>query len=193
MSRAPAIPDDAAREAVLDVADRVFYARGVAGVAMAAIRDDAGISLKRLYGLYPSKGDLVEAWLDRRHTTWTAWFAEATDRIAATGTPSLLATFDAIAEWTASPGYRGCAFVNAAAETTEIDHRHRAVIAAHKSALIDYLTELAADDGHVDPQPVGQMIAVLLDGAMAQTAILGTTEPITAARAAAASILEHHR
>ena len=73
--------DDAtARAAVLQSANEVFYARGIAGVGMADIRDDSGVSLRRLYGLYPSKRELVTAWLTARHTTWMDWFESSVDR-----------------------------------------------------------------------------------------------------------------
>ena len=41
----------------------------------------------------------------------------------------LVATFDALREWASSPDYRGCAFLNAIAETSEIDDAHRAIVA----------------------------------------------------------------
>ena len=85
MSPAATLDDDTARAAVLRSADAVFYARGVAGVGMADIRDDSGVSLRRLYGLYPSKSDLVAAWLTARHTTWMEWFAGATERLRGAG------------------------------------------------------------------------------------------------------------
>ena len=106
MSSAATIDNDAPRAAVLRSADLAFSARGVAGVGMADIRDDAGVSLRRLYGLYPSKRELVSAWLTARHTTWMEWFEEAIERLGATGEEPLLAAFDALAEWASSPGYR---------------------------------------------------------------------------------------
>lgn len=193
MSRRPALDDDTARISVLRAADSVFYAHGVAGASVADVRDAAGVSLKRLYGLYPAKRDLVAAWLETRHETWMTWFATAIDRIAATGTNPLLATFDAVGEWAASPGYRGCAFVNTAAEASATDDGHRAIIAAHKQALIDHLAERARSVGYRNPRRLGATIAVLLDGAIVEAAVLGSPAPIAAARAASARILEAYR
>ena len=45
-------------------------------------------------------------------------------------------------EWASTPGYRGCAFLNTAAEVAEIDDRHLQIIAAHKHGLVEYLAEL---------------------------------------------------
>jgi AcrR family transcriptional regulator len=193
MSSAVTLDDDTARAAVLRSADAVFYARGVAGVGMADIRDDSGVSLRRLYGLYPSKSDLVAAWLTARHTTWMEWFAGATERLGAAGGEPLLATFDALAEWAASPVYRGCAFVNTAAETTEIGDTHRRIIAGHKEDLLAYLTSLAHKGGYAHPERLGRMIGVLLDGAMIEAAVLSSAEPIAAARSAATVLLEAAR
>jgi AcrR family transcriptional regulator len=193
MSRTPALDDEAARSAVLEAADRVFYRRGVAGVAIAEIRDASCVSFRRLYGLYPSKRELVRAWLEARHDAWMAWFVGAVERIAATGADPLLAPFDAIGEWAAKPGYRGCAFINTAAEITEIGDAHRAIIAAHKTAVIDHIRGLARSAGLRRPEELAAAIAVLLDGAIVQAAVFDSPAPIASARGAAASVLEGHR
>lgn len=189
MSPAATFDDESARAAVLRSADKVFYARGVAGVGMAEIRDDSSVSLRRLYRLYPAKSELVAAWLTARHATWMAWFEDAAARHAAAGVEPLLAVFDAVAEWAATPGYRGCAFVNTAAEATEIDDTHRRIIANHKEGMLTYLAELAGAGGYRDPEQLGRMIGVLLDGAMVEAAVLSSREPIDAAREAAAVLL----
>jgi len=193
MSPAATLDDDTARAAVLRSADAVFYARGVAGVGMADIREDSGVSLRRLYGLYPSKRELVAAWLTARHTTWMEWFESSIDRRSAAGEEPLLAAFDALAEWAASPGYRGCAFLNTAAEPTEIDDRHRQIIAGHKRDLLAYVASLAEAGGYAEPDRLARMIGVLLDGAIVEAAVFSSREPIDAAREAASLLLEAAR
>ena len=190
MSPASTISDDEAERAILRTADDLFYARGIGAVTMSDIRDHAGVSMRRLYSHYPSKADLVAAWLHERHRTWMNWFTVTVDRHVATGTDALLATFDAIGEWIASPGYRGCAFVNAIAETAEIDARQRTIIADHKHDLIRHLTTLATRDHPSAPDWVPAAIGVLLDGALVQCAVFDTDDPLAAARTAARCLLE---
>jgi len=190
VSPAATLDNDQARAAVLRSANAIFYARGIAGVGMADIRDDSGVSLRRLYSLYPSKRELVAAWLTDRHTAWMEWFTSSVARRSTAGEEPLLAAFDAIAEWAGSPGYRGCAFVNSAAETAEIDDSHRRIIAAHKEGLLTYLSSLARDGGYAEPERLGRMVGVLLDGGMVEAAVLRSREPIVAARAAAAVLIE---
>lgn len=193
MRPAATLDDAGARAAVLREADRVFYDRGVAAVGMAEIRDSSGVSLRRLYQLYPSKRDLVAGWLAERHRTWTDWFAASVERHRAAGADPILAAFDAIAEWASTPGFRGCAFLNTAAETSEIDETHRVVIASHKRELIAYLAGLGRSAGYERADVLAEQVAVLVDGAIVQAAVLASTRPVAAARDAAARLVETYR
>jgi AcrR family transcriptional regulator len=190
MSPAATLSNDAAQRAVLRAADELFYARGVNGVAMSDVRDESGVSMRRLYALYPSKGELVAAWLTDRHDRWMAWFTATVDRRVAEGVDPVLATFDAIAEWVSTPGYRGCAFVNALAETSEIDDTHRAIIAAHKLALTGHLAYLAARGYPDAPAWLPAALAVVIDGAIVQCSVFASLDPIDAARSAVRRLLE---
>ncbi len=189
MSPAATISREVGERAILAAADDLFYARGIAGVGMADVRDAAGVSLRRLYTSYPSKRDLVAAWLDDRHVRWMQWFTTTVDRLSADGRDPLVATFDAIAEWVHSPGYRGCAFLNAIAEPTEIDDAHRAIVANHKHELVQHLVSLSAVAHPGAPDWLPSAIGVLIDGAIVQTAVFGNDSPIAPARAAAAQLV----
>jgi AcrR family transcriptional regulator len=176
------------RNALLESADRLFYAHGIAGVAMSDVRDASGVSLRRLYQTFPSKRDLVAAWLDDRHLRWMRWFADTVERLIANGTHPIVAPIDAVLEWAQSPGFRGCAFLNALGEPAEIDDGHRQIVAAHKRALIEHVGTLVRAGGYDQPW-LPAAIAVLVDGAIVQSAALASTAPITAARSAATGIM----
>lgn len=190
MSPAATTSVDDARHAVLQAAGELFYARGIVAVAMSEIRDASGVSMRRLYTMYPSKSSLVAAWLRDRHTTWMAWFTASIERHVAAGADPVLATFDAIAEWVTTPGYRGCAFINSLAETSELDDVHRTIIADHKRDLVAHLARLAARQ-HPDAPPwLADALAVIVDGAIVHCTIFTSTEPLEAARAAVRQLLE---
>jgi AcrR family transcriptional regulator len=178
-------------QAVLDVADELFYRHGIAAVGMDSVRDQAGVTLRRLYGWFPSKKDLVAAWLNDRHEKWMAWFTSSTQRHIDNGTDPLLAVFDALEEWLSDPSYRGCAFLNAIAETTEIDERHRAIVASHKQALVAYIAGLATQSHPTAPEWLAQSVGVFIDGAIVQCAVFGVSDPLVAARNATQLILSH--
>ncbi|MFM2078788.1 MAG: hypothetical protein RJA49_2678 [Actinomycetota bacterium] len=190
MSPAATMSADAAQRSVLRAADELFYAYGIGGVVMSDIRDAAGVSMRRLYALHPSKSELVAAWLTDRHDTWMAWFTASVERQIAAGADPVLATFDAIAEWVTTPGYRGCAFINSLAETSEIDDTHRTIIAAHKRDLVEHLAQLAARDHPNAPSWFPAALAVIIDGAIVQCTIFASTDPLDAARSAVHQLLE---
>jgi AcrR family transcriptional regulator len=190
MSPAAVFTIEDADRLVLEAADTLFYERGISGVSIAEIRDASGVSLRRIYGLYPSKRDLVLAWLNDRHIRWMTWFTETVERHIARGTDPVLASFDALREWTRSPGYRGCAFINAIAEPTEIDDAHRAIVAEHKLALVRHLATLSTRTRSRTPAWFADALVVLIDGAIVQSTVFGNNKPITAARKAAAHLLE---
>jgi AcrR family transcriptional regulator len=190
MSPAATTSVEDARAAALRAAGELFYARGIVAVAMSDIRDASGVSMRRLYSLYPSKSALVAAWLQHRHDTWMAWFTTAVERHVAAGADPVLATFDAIAEWVVEPGYRGCAFINSLGESSELEPIHRTIIADHKRDLMEHLAQLVARNHPDAPSWFAAALAVIIDGAIVQSAIFSTTAPIVAARAAAQHLLE---
>jgi AcrR family transcriptional regulator len=184
VSPAAKLDEEAARAAVLGAADSEFYARGVGGTGMAEISDASGVSLRRLYGLYPPKHDLVAGWLEARHTSWMTWFRAAIEGRVGVGAAPVDAIFDTLADWASTPGYRGCAFLNTAAEVTEIDDRHLQIIADHKRGLVEYLAELMRRAGGSEPESLAMTLGVLVDGAIVQAAVFGSPDPIHAAKAA---------
>ena len=77
------LSDDAARELVIATADSLYNLRGIQSVGMDALRDASGVSLKRLYKLFPSKEIIVEEVLRSRHERWMASVSSTTLRSAA--------------------------------------------------------------------------------------------------------------
>lgn len=190
MSPSATLSPHHARRAVLDAADELFYARGISSVVMSDVRDASGVSMRRLYAMYTSKSELVAAWLTDRHDRWMTWFTTSVQRHVAAGADPVLATFDAIAEWVDAPGYRGCAFINSLAETSETNDTHHTIIAAHKRDLIEHLARLAGRDHPNAPTWLPAALAVILDGAIVQCAIFTSTDPLDAARSAVHHLLE---
>lgn len=179
----PITESDATRQ-LLTAADALFYRRGIGAVTMAEVRDRSGVSFRRMYALFATKADLVAAWLDRRHESWIDWFRHEIDAGEDDGRSTVDAIFDAIAGWMRSTDYRGCGFVNTLAETGELTDAHRELIRRHKRELLDLLAGRTSD---------GAALAVLVDGAIVQSAVFRSTRPVDAARRAAATLLDEPR
>ena len=173
---------DQAQLALLDAAEALFYTRGIQAVGMDEIRSHAGVSLKRLYALYPSKEQLVVAFLQRRDRVWRGSLADHVHR-SPEPRERLLAVFDWLHEWFSEPGFRGCAWVNAFGELGTQSPAVLAEVRAHQNALRSFLADLTRDAGLTEA--LGAQLYLLVEGAMVTAAMMATPESATAAKSAA--------
>ncbi|WP_433756233.1 TetR/AcrR family transcriptional regulator [Nocardia sp. CA-135398] len=181
------IDDTAARDQVLEAADRLFYARGVQSVGMDAVRGEAGISLKRIYSLFPSKDDLIVGVLNRRRAQWNAGIAASAEN-AVTAREKVLSVFDFLDVWFRQPDFHGCAFINIFGELSAGSPNVTRVVHEQKDDFQRYLAQLVHDAGA--PEAVAAQIAILVEGAQTTAAIAGQPDAAAHARAAAATLLD---
>ncbi|OZM78991.1 TetR/AcrR family transcriptional regulator [Pseudonocardia sp. MH-G8] len=181
---------ESARTRLLDAAEELFYARGIQAVGMDEIRTGAGLSLKRVYALYPAKESLVEAYLQRRDVRWRARLAAATEEVADPD-ERILAVFDWLGAWFREQGFRGCAWVNGFGELGAVSAVVARQARTHKRAFADHVARLVADAGL--PVGLGPQLVLLAEGAIVTAGILGTDAPAAQARTAAAALLHAAR
>ncbi|WP_106401586.1 TetR/AcrR family transcriptional regulator [Actinocorallia populi] len=148
---------------ILDAAERLFYARGIQAVGMDELRTAAGVSLKRLYQSFPSKDELVAAYLDRRDERWLSSLRTFV------GDGGVIELFAWLVQWFSTDDFRGCAFLNAYGE---LGGRVTLPVRRHKDRLHALLRELAVREGAPDPDLRADQLLVLVDGATV-TAMLG--------------------
>ncbi len=179
----------AARERLLDAADELFYDRGVQQVSIEDVVVRAGTTRMTLYRHFPSKDDLVLAHLQRRADEERAALADVL-AVAARGRYSPLLVLAArIKDDVAAPGFRGCPFLNVAAEYRDPTHPVRRLVAAHRAWFRSRLVDLVADTGALDPEGVADRIVMLRDGAMTAGALREAPAPARALPQAVAAVL----
>lgn len=175
-----------AREQALDAAEKLFYGRGIQSVGMDDIRGTSGVSLKRLYQLFPAKEQLVEAYLERRDVRWRGQLAAHVERHADPGR-RILAVYDWLEEWFGEDGFRGCAWINSYGELGARSERVADQVRSHKQAFRDYLASLVTAAGL--PDALTGPLYLLAEGAMVTAGIVGGTRPAAEAREAARSLM----
>lgn len=184
--------------ALLAATERLIYAGGIHATGMDAIVKASGVARKTIYRHFGTKDELVAAALRQRDARWMAWFG-ARCRRAPTPAGQLLAAFDALAEWFATPDFRGCAFINAAGETGDPASPVRLVARRHKQALHDFLRQLAIEHGAADANAVARQWLILIDGAISVALVTGQLSAAIDAQAIAGALLDqtlpssHHR
>ncbi|MFI9611774.1 TetR/AcrR family transcriptional regulator [Streptomyces sp. NPDC052023] len=175
-----------ARERALDAAEQLFYGRGVQSVGMDDVRGASGVSLKRLYQLFPAKEQLVVAYLERRDMRWRGRLEEYVGG-RAEPRERILAVFDWLAEWFGEEDFRGCAWINAYGELGAVSGRVAEQVRAHKQAFHEYVGALVAGAGL--PAALTGPLVLLAEGAMVTAGITGSAEPAAQAREGALLLL----
>jgi AcrR family transcriptional regulator len=180
-----------ARDRLLEAADQLFYAHGIAATGVDAVLQRAGASPATLYAHFSGKDGLVAAYLERRHqrwrATWDAVLAEAEDPV-----DRLLSVLDALALFRQREGAtRGCAVLAAAAELPAADHPARAWIEADTNLLHERLHELALAAGADDPHALVAELVLVYDGTLAAYARAATDPMPTARDLARGAVMRH--
>ncbi len=166
-----------ARERLLAASDELFYRDGVRSTGIDAIIEKAGVAKGSLYYIFGGKDELVAAYLRGR---LDAWRERVNAAQAGIDDPEekILAVFDAIADEVSRPDFRGCPFVNAAAEAPAGEAQELA-IKEYRRWVRQAFKTLATETGVTDPAALADAVILLYDGALA------TAEVAKTARAAA--------
>jgi AcrR family transcriptional regulator len=150
------------RERILRTAGALFYTRGVRAVGMAQVIDEAGCGKNLLYGHFPSKTDLVAAYLEDTRGR----IERALDRRLPTGDPA--ATLVALVrEIGALSAGRGCAFRNYLTEFPGEDDAPARIARAYVQATRDRVADLVAQIGPADPGAMTERVLLILEGVYA--------------------------
>jgi AcrR family transcriptional regulator len=101
-----------ARSRIVDTAYELFSREGVRAIGIDRVVEEARVAKMTLYRHFPSKDDLVLAFLQERERRWTrAWLEQTIEEVAPSQPERPLALFDALDEWFHRPDYEGCPFV----------------------------------------------------------------------------------
>ncbi|MEV4111243.1 TetR/AcrR family transcriptional regulator [Nonomuraea sp. NPDC049695] len=150
-----------ARTRVLETATRLFYAEGVHSVGIDRIIAEAGVAKATFYHHFPSKDDLVRAYVEEQSSLQRTLVAGMR---AGSPREQLQGIFAFMCDFGAGPGYRGCPFVNTAAEYPDPAHPVRQAIADHRRWNREVYRDLLAADGHPDAERTADILLLLRDG-----------------------------
>ncbi len=159
-------PTSPARDRILDTACALFYAQGLRAVGVDLLIARSGVAKATFYKHFPSKDDLIVAYLGRMADDRQAALVAAVDAAGSTPAQRLTAALDALPAMQAAKGYRGCAFINAAAEAAA-GGSIQARVAEQRDWTLAWLTDLAMQAGASKPAELAASLSVLMDGALA--------------------------
>ena len=178
-----------ARERLLTAANDLFYAGGVHTVGIDKVIERAGVAKATLYSVFGSKDELIRAYLERRGEAWRRHMTGEVERRFLDPRHRLLGVFDVLADWYLTPGFHGCSFVNASAESPPGGPVEEATDEA-RAWVLDFFIGLSADAGAPDPRRLAEQLALLYHGATLSARMDRDPGAALVARAAAETLLD---
>ncbi len=175
-----------ARQRILETADRLFYQEGIRSVGIDRIVAEAGVAKMSLYKHFRSKDDLIMAVLKYREESVLAFFRSAMERHNKKN--PLRAFFAALKEWFETPGFRGCAFQNAAVELADPAHAGTEFVRGHKQRFNEFLRGLV-EEAVGKSANIAPAVALLVEGAIVTAVIQGKPDAADVARDAALKLV----
>jgi AcrR family transcriptional regulator len=173
---APKVP---MRQRIVEAATELFYAQGLRAVSAEKIIAQVGITKVTFYRHFPTKDNLIVAYLERRAKRERDAIAHA--RQSADDAPDVFRIIaEAIGAESCRPGFRGCPFINAAAEYADPEHPVRRVADAHRRWFKQTIQDLLDEISIPDSARVADQLVMLRDGAMVSGYL---SEPSTVADA----------
>ena len=158
------IRDLPARERILLTAHALFYRDGIRATGIDRVIAESGVTKVTFYRHFPSKNELILAFLDYRHQRWIQWFRDALHRHGGFAGEGVRALPAALTEWLSDPAYRGCAFINTAVELGGSLPQAIELARSHKADMTLLIVELLPPSTSRDLD--AQAIALLVDGAI---------------------------
>ena len=169
----PAPPRKLAGDKVFEIAAELFYRRGIRAVGVEEIVKQAGVAKISLYRNFPSKDDLVVAYLERRNADfWHNW-DETFGEYAGDPSAQLNAIMSYLAHRTTQPGYGGCPFLNFCAEFRDATHPGRRVAEANRREMRRRFLRIADALEVPHPRQLADGLLLLVEGAYAISQTLG--------------------
>jgi AcrR family transcriptional regulator len=182
-----------ARDRILDSAYQLFSRRGVRAVGIEEVIGRATVAKATLYRHFPSKEELVIAFLEQREQVWTHGWVEAEARKrGATPEESLLAIFDLFDEWFHRDDFEGCSFINVLLETADRTHPVGRASLEHLENIRSVLRSLAEEAGLRDGGEFARSFHILMKGSIVQAAE-GDLDAAKRAQAMARSLIQTYR
>ena len=172
------------KDHLVQTALELFYKEGFHATGIDKILRESGVAKMTLYKYFRSKEELIVAVLEERDRQFRDWFSRELDQRATDPQDKLLALFDVLELWFGGD-FRGCMFINAAAEFAELNEDIHRLAGEHKRHMLQYLTVLAEAAGAGDAETLAFQLNLLMEGAIVMAHVCKDVSSAQRARVAA--------
>lgn len=162
-----------AKERILLTAHDLFYRDGIRATGIDKVIAESRVTKVTFYRHFPSKNELIRAFLEYRHRRWMDWFVDALRRHGAKPSGGLAPLVPVMEEWFRNPVYRGCAFINTVAELGATLPDAVDICCNHKQDMIQVIAGLLPDGE--SRQCLAIAAGVAIDGAIVRAQLESNT------------------
>jgi AcrR family transcriptional regulator len=177
------------REKIFQTASHLFYQNGYRAVGVDTIAAESGVGKMTLYRHFPSKDDLIVAYLKDSDEMFWSNFEQITQN-AETPQGKLLAFFEALQDYVATPACYGCPFLNIATEYPETGYPGHQTAIEHKQSVRARFRQLAKQAGAKKPDALADQLFLLMDGAYMASRMFGADNPASYLAEAAQTLID---
>jgi AcrR family transcriptional regulator len=174
------------RDRILLAASELFSRQGIGPTGVDSLIKSAGVAKATFYRHFPSKADLIVAWLLDGRSRWFEPVRRRAEARAHSPRELIPSLFEATAEWLEAGDFRGCPFLNTAAEIVDPDHAARPIVRDYLLEIQAGLRGALASAGHDDAAALAPQLQAMLAGGISLAVAHRSTDPMLAARDAAA-------
>lgn len=184
-------PPKTGRERLVAAAIELFYTYGFQAVGLDHIITTAGVTKSTFYKHFESKEDLMVAAVKRRDEWETQAWDRALREVAGDDPRArLLALFDVFDMWFNDPDFKGCQFINTAAEFPNPNDPVHQAAAEHKRKTRDWFRDLAARAGAARPEQFADCYTALMEGVLVLRQVHGRNDAVAAVRPAVQALVD---
>ncbi|PWW01362.1 TetR family transcriptional regulator [Hoeflea marina] len=158
---AKTLPASPPRQRLIETATRLFYLNGIHSIGVDRIIAESGVAKATFYNHFPSKDDLVKTYIEEQDKIGRAAVAQLPDKPPR---ELIISMLERIVDAAATENFRGCPFLNAAAEYADPGSPVRQAIAARRRWYHGRIRDLASSAGIARPSIAASLLVALSDG-----------------------------
>ncbi|HEY0905989.1 MAG TPA: TetR/AcrR family transcriptional regulator [Methylophilus sp.] len=179
------------RDKILTIASSLFDTRGIQASGVDTIIMEAGVAKATLYKHFPSKNQLIMAYLRDKSDKFYAWLNAQLGSKKAESMELLLLLCDLVEQWITTAEFHGLPFHIAAVEFPDPAHPINQYSVVLSAELQTYLCQIARTAGARDPEALGQQLTMLFEGAALVERLTPNSGAAARAKQAAITLIHH--
>jgi AcrR family transcriptional regulator len=178
-----------ARDRILQAASQLFYRDGILASGVDALTERANVAKATFYRHFPSKDDLVLAWLRGPEARWIDWVVPEVERRSESPLQTIVAFWDKLGDWLEQRDFIGCPYLNSLVEIRDPNAAARREIQSYVQEVEDNFSRMAQAAGLSDPAGLARRLRYLAMGMFMAIRLERSRAPIDTARISTIELL----